>query len=72
MINCDADLIDGKASDFLFGWHFTILEVQCTFLKQGKVTECETVGFHSGADENLSHLNCETLASRRARLSKST
>jgi len=42
-----------------------ILEVQCTVLKQGKVTECEIGDFHSSADENLSHLDCETSASGR-------
>jgi hypothetical protein len=41
-----------------------ILEFEYNVLKQGKVTECEIGGFHGGADENLSHLDCETIASR--------
>jgi hypothetical protein len=55
----------GKHLTFYSAGISNILEVQCTVLKQGKVTECEIGGFHSGADENLSHLDCEPLASRR-------
>jgi hypothetical protein len=50
----------------LYSAHISnILEVQCNVLKQGKAAECEIGGFYSGADENLSHLDCETIASRR-------
>lgn len=47
-----------------------ILEVQGNVLKEGKVTESEIRGFHSSADENLSHLDCETC--QLTRLNKST